>query len=831
MDTINMLFMLVFAIIIAVVLYKYIISRQRLPYDKKINMELMFKAAIINFSLSMLLVLVRSIYYEINGNQLSEALYLMILGPFVILLVLLMNGILHNKVIRTKHYINKYDIVIYALTMAIGIGISNLVLLGLFRDGISSILVVTSAVLIPLTYMMTMAYFLVKHIEGKKFMWLLAIIFPCAIVFQEDAFTVYGSILGIIGYFGFEILMYLLFTVLFTKAVRSNAKFDFIDVDKQLYRFSNEKTLQERLSYRFDKFMAYGNAAITGLLILIGVIVVLIVSLILFIETPEITEGSFLKMIWLSFMRVLDPGNVATDTEFNNIKFVIITTIATFIGLGIIATYIGMVSGEFGARIEKLREGNSKILEKDHILFIGFCEDTLKILDNLVKLYIGKDKLNIVILSRKPRKELEEVILSYGLHNMRNKLTCRSGDLYSMKVLHNVGISHASKVIIIGDKKDESFRIAMSVHNILKEDNYKNVDVSLMSDTGYDLTLSKETFGDTMTIYSRSQLEFDPLFRALTLKEYMKLYGSLMGADGNLLIYLDAVKKTVGKTFGHIAAGFSYSTVIGIEKNDDVLLNPPKELVVQKEDRLIFLTDANTQPDFIGVNKKFKMTSDAPLNFVSEQVKEVLIIGNCHANSFMNVLTKHQGVHETTLIFEENEGFYSELNAIMTKKQPEMVVYLGHVDKSNDENDDICLQILAFLDAKYNRKKENYTIGAVINSGQDVKFAYDLDYVDLVIESDKCRNVALSLLDKNNRVAQVEEKLFEVGNRVGAVLAYQVVGMEQRTVQEVYNMCLENNMILVGYITREGGLIDVSINPNKNDKVCFDDDDLLLIIK
>lgn len=833
MGPINMIFTLILAGIVSGVLYTFIVSNQRLPYDKKINIELMVNGGIINAIFGVPYIFAKAFIYNIFGDDFGNRFHMTLLVVYALLLVLFYARILYNKVIKPKHYINKYDITIYALSMAIGIGISNLVIIGLFNDVVTSIVMIISAIVIPLTYMMTMAYFSIKLLEGKKWAKGLPIILPFFIVMFEEGFIIFNSILGFMGYLGFVFLMNIFFTVMFTNSVRKNTTFDGIDTEQQMERFSNEKTLQERLSYRFDKFMSYGNLAVTGLLILFAIIVIVLVTIILYIETPEITNGSFMDMLWLSFMRVLDPGNVATDVEYDNIKFLSITIFATFIGLGIVASYIGIVSGEIGSRIEKLKEGNSKILEKDHILLVGFCEDTLKILDNLIRFHIGNEKLNIVIVSRVSRSAMEEKIQAYGLYNNHNRIICRSGELYSINTMHNVGITTASKVVIIGDSQEESLRIAMSVNSILKEKIYSHIDVVLMSDTGYDLNLAKETFGKRMSIYSREELDFNPLIKSFKLKEYMRLYGSLIGGDANLLIYLQSIKKTVGKKFGQIASGFSYSTVMGIERNGEILLNPDKSIEIEKRDRLIFLTDSNFQPDFAGVDKKFNSGYNSVdyHEVISESVEHVLIIGNRHLAQLEEYLEKEKGLQRTIALVEENEAFYELLDQVMIKKSPDIVVFLGDPNKSVDVNDDIALQIFAYLDSKYNRKVHNYTIAGVINSAQDVKFAYDLDYVDLVIESDKCRNVALTLLDKDNMTGKVEEELFEIGNRIGAILAHRVVGLGECLVSEVYKECLIQNMILIGYITREGGIIDVTLNPNKNDKAVFDDDDILLVVK
>ncbi|MCH4891013.1 hypothetical protein EZV73_25775 [Acidaminobacter sp. JC074] len=823
MNTLQMILLIFLSGLVSVFLYKYIVSRQRLIYDDKINVELIVKGAVYNLILTIIYMFLKLMFIELRVEIYFSEWEILYSLAYSVLVVLGMYRIIFRRVLKSEHYINRFDIVIYSLSIGIGIGISNLIVIGLFEDGIQSLLRTASAIIIPLTYMMVMAYFLVRKIENKSRLKFLYIIYPIIILFLKEYFAIYNSLLGFIGSFSYEFTMYLLFTLLFTNAVRKNARFVFLDEEEQLERFSNEKTLQEKMSYRFDRFMSYGNIAITGLLLFIGFIVIVTVSVILMIETPEVTDGSVTKMLWLSFMRVLDPGNVATDPDSNNAKFVLITTIATILGLGLISTFIGMISGAFSSRIEKLREGNSKILERDHIIFIGFCEDTLKILDNLIKFQKKKD-LNIVIVSKLSRKVVEDEISEYGLMTSVSNIVCRSGELSSKNTLMNIGITQASSVVIIGDKKEESLRIAMLVNSILKAERYRDIDIVLMSDMG---GMAKQTFGDRMSIYYRQNLEFDALFRALDLKEYLKLYGNLMGAEGDLVISLEEVRKTIGKEFGKIAGGFSYSTVIGLERKGQILLNPDRKTIVEKEDRLILLMDSNTKPDFNGLDKKLSYENHhKALPFVKESVHRLLMIGD-KQDKLIEDLSKSKVTTKTV----SQSRLYEDIDSVFKSHPPQMVVFTGYADLSDDQNDDLCLECLAYLDALYNRKKHNYVVSAVINSAQDVKFAYEIDYVDLVIENDKCRNVALSLLDKDNMTLKVEEQLLEVGNRVGAVLAADIVGTIDQTVFEVARKCLMKNIILIGYITREGGLMQVDINPNKNESVCFDDDDLLLVIK
>jgi hypothetical protein len=561
-----------------------------------------------------------------------------------------------------------------------------------------------------------------------------------------------------------------------------------------------------------------------------------LVTAVILTETPEITDGEIGRTMWLSFMRVLDPGNVATDPEYNNPKFVLITTIATFVGLALVATYIGMVSGGFGSRIERLREGNSRILEKEHILFIGFCEDTLSIIDNLMKFNKGKESLKIGIVSGLSRKEMEERISAYHLIETHHRIICRSGDLESRTTLMNMSITTASCIVIIGDEHDDNLRIAMMVSDILSAERFNDIDILLQIDrTNEDLQIARNTFGRRMKIFSNREIDFDPLLRGFMLKEYLRLYGNLIGVDGDLVVSLAQEKECIGKTFGEIINGFIYSDVIGLVIENRIILNPDKTIVIKESHKLILLAPADTEPDYISPAKAFlpqKAEKLENFEFIRESVKTVLLIGNDSEGILTTLMENHYpDVMLLKLIPSNIKSVLKEIDIAMNKQIPDVVVFMNLDSEDPEKDDDLCLKLAAYLDSKFNRKENNYVTAAYMHSSQNTKFVYELDYIDMVFNNDNSRKIALKISDSTNMILQVEQKLLEAGDRIGAVLAEQITGTDEKRLFEVYRDCVEQDLILVGYIIREGGFLNVVLNPNKNGKIRFDNDDLLLVLK
>jgi hypothetical protein len=836
MDTITLTAIILMTAGIIIFLYKYTISKQRLPYDSKINSELIITGFIYNALIAIAFLVIES--FALKGDAISNLQSRQLLTD-ILHSVIFFGGIffiMRQRVLKPMHYINTYDIVIYSLCIGIGIAVSNILFVVFIWDGLNMIRLSVSAVLVPISYMMIFAFFLIKVIEGEKKSLCWTFLLPIVILFADDLLCRNDSWVGIISHIILYLVLCGICMSLFFNSVRKNVQFEGIDTYEQMEHFENNNTFRETISYWFDNFMSHGKIALAGLLLTIGLIVVVLVTAVILTETPEITDGEIGRTMWLSFMRVLDPGNVATDPEYNNPKFVLITTIATFVGLALVATYIGMVSGGFGSRIERLREGNSRILEKEHILFIGFCEDTLSIIDNLMKFNKGKESLKIGIVSGLSRKEMEERISAYHLIETHHRIICRSGDLESRTTLMNMSITTASCIVIIGDEHDDNLRIAMMVSDILSAERFNDIDILLQIDrTNEDLQIARNTFGRRMKIFSNREIDFDPLLRGFMLKEYLRLYGNLIGVDGDLVVSLAQEKECIGKTFGEIINGFIYSDVIGLVIENRIILNPDKTIVIKESHKLILLAPADTEPDYISPAKAFlpqKAEKLENFEFIRESVKTVLLIGNDSEGILTTLMENHYpDVMLLKLIPSNIKSVLKEIDIAMNKQIPDVVVFMNLDSEDPEKDDDLCLKLAAYLDSKFNRKENNYVTAAYMHSSQNTKFVYELDYIDMVFNNDNSRKIALKISDSTNMILQVEQKLLEAGDRIGAVLAEQITGTDEKRLFEVYRDCVEQDLILVGYIIREGGFLNVVLNPNKNGKIRFDNDDLLLVLK
>ncbi|MGF3054790.1 hypothetical protein ACQUSY_12660 [Microbacterium sp. YY-03] len=172
-------------------------------------------------------------------------------------------------------------------------------------------------------------------------------------------------------------------------------------------------TLSERLRYRFDVWMAGGTVALMGLLGLATLIFVVVLGIITWVvlaivddKTSADPDDDAFDFIWGSLMRALDPGTMGGDRGW---WFRLLMLIVTNGGLVIVASLIGIVSGAADSRVEQLRKGRSRVLEKDHTLILGWNPKVFTIVQELATANESRGRSHIVILADRDKVDMEDL--------------------------------------------------------------------------------------------------------------------------------------------------------------------------------------------------------------------------------------------------------------------------------------------------------------------------------------------------------------------------------------------------------------------------------------
>jgi voltage-gated potassium channel Kch len=355
----------------------------------------------------------------------------------------------------------------------------------------------------------------------------------------------------------------------------------------------NKPTVSERFRYWFDNWMSRGTIALMALLGLATLVLVLIVGALVFLFSAFPTDGSRDPgdIFWGNLMRTLDPGTMGGDQGWPFRVFMLVITIG---GLIIVASLIGIISGAFDAKVDELRKGRSKVLEKDHTLILGWSSKVFPIVSEISIANRSRGRSAIVILADKDKVEMEDEIRAQVGHTGRTKVICRTGNPMDLTELEVSNPHTARSIILIApegspDPDSDVIKTALALTNNPGRKREPYHIVGEIADAA-SLEAARLVGRDEAHWVLGSDLIGRITVQSCRQSGLSVVYSELLDFDGDE-IYFSEQPTLVGKTYFEAQLAFSDSTVIGIVKNDDALLNPAHDVIYEEGEKLILIAE------------------------------------------------------------------------------------------------------------------------------------------------------------------------------------------------------------------------------------------------
>ena len=356
----------------------------------------------------------------------------------------------------------------------------------------------------------------------------------------------------------------------------------------------NKPTFSERFRYWFDNWMSRGTLALMALLGIATVVLVLVVGVIvaIFRQTPDDDpERSFGDILWGNLMRTLDPGTMGGDSGWGFRIFMLIITIG---GLIIVASLIGIISGAFDSKVEELRKGRSKVLEKDHTLILGWNSKVFPIVSEICIANESRRNAVIVVLADKDKVEMEDELRAMVGKTGKTKIICRTGDPMNLTDLEIANPANARSIILLAgddspDPDADVIKTALALTNNPRRKAEKYHIVGELEDAA-----SLEA----ATLVGRDEAHWvlgDDLIGRITVQSCRQsglsvVYSELLDFDGDE-IYFTEQPSLYGKTYFDAQLAFVDSTVMGLVKAGSVILNPAADTLYDSGDQLMVIAE------------------------------------------------------------------------------------------------------------------------------------------------------------------------------------------------------------------------------------------------
>ncbi|XP_075648084.1 ion channel DMI1-like isoform X2 [Castanea sativa] len=175
-----------------------------------------------------------------------------------------------------------------------------------------------------------------------------------------------------------------------------------------------------------------------------------------------VSESSFTEALWLAWTFVADSGNHA-DRVGTGPRIVSVSISSG--GMLIFAMMLGLISDAISEKMDSLRKGKSEVIERDHILILGWSD---KLGSLLKQLAIANKSIGggvIVVLAERDKEEMEIDIGKLEFDFMGTSVICRSGSPLILADLKKVSVSKARAIIVLAshENADQSDARALRV--------------------------------------------------------------------------------------------------------------------------------------------------------------------------------------------------------------------------------------------------------------------------------------------------------------------------------------------------------------------------------
>ncbi len=264
-------------------------------------------------------------------------------------------------------------------------------------------------------------------------------------------------------------------------------------------------------------------------------------------------------------------------------------------GLIVFSVLISLINNTMRARIEALRKGDTQVLERGHVLVLGWSNKVFSVLQQIARLQPGT---KVVILAPREIDAMQEQLRIADIHRERIKVILRSGTPSNYGELDRVAVRWAASVIVLATDADDSEAIKTMVLLTSRRD-WPGRPPTLVSEIALEQNyeLAKIAAREQLHIVSSSLVISKIIVQTVRNPGLADIYAEIFSTTGNSL-YVQSIPDCTDRTMREIAYGLTDSVPVGItwdETRDGSVrhaagLNPEPDYDVAKDERLVLLT-------------------------------------------------------------------------------------------------------------------------------------------------------------------------------------------------------------------------------------------------
>ncbi|MBR4636236.1 MAG: hypothetical protein IKO51_07730 [Clostridia bacterium] len=602
-------------------------------------------------------------------------------------------------------------------------------------------------------------------------------------------------------------------------------------------------TFKERFNYWFDNRMTKGSLSFIRILIIASILLaVLIAALIILFKFNE--EGETASVFWDSIATVINAW--MPSFEDGSPGYIILMAACAIAGLLFTSVLIGIVTSSIEEKIVDLKKGNSSVLEKGHIVILGFNEGEYTLLRELILAAEGREQC-IVLAEDIDREEMEQA-LDENLDVPKNvRIVCRTADITDPASLEKCSIENCKTVIISPADETRTVKAILAVTALLKDKDASDVSISAIIPQGVNRFPASLMQAHHINALPTNVMIAKVIAHSCTQRGLSETFREIFNFEGSEF-YVISIPEAVGMTFGDVALRMDKAVPLGIVNEGSTLIDPPFTRVIGEGDsilvfsdesesaRLVELPEGAGTPDvtlglyagnptgavFIGRNELLPMI----LRELPDNVRLAYIDGRGLEDGERTKLEAAAQARDLALNLYEYDPRTEEGMLALAKLSEHVIVLNDHEGDPDEADTDVIFHVLNLRDIRA-RHELPFNITVEMQKERNQNLVGDGSYTDFLITT-SLSSLFLAQLAENPELIGVFRELL---SNDGCELFLKNVGdagiAGSYRMGDLRSLLLQNGYILLGFIDAEKRS---RFNPPVNETVTIRNEDCLIVI-
>lgn len=623
-----------------------------------------------------------------------------------------------------------------------------------------------------------------------------------------------------------------------------------------------------KIKYRFDNLLSKGTGTLIAWLAFGAFLVIALFSLLqLLLGAHPMNDNNYTigHALWANLTHMLDPGTLGDSND--TWQFATFMIIVTLVGVVVLSTLIGLISNGILTKLEDLRKGRSFVIEKDHVLILGWSSKIFTIISELVIANENQKTGTIVILADMDKVLMEDEIRDKVGNTQNTKVICRTGNPIDVHDLYIANPFDTKSIIILGkDNENSDSQIIKTIVAIVTnpERRAEPYHITAEMTDKKNFEVAKMVGGDEVELILSDEIISRIMVQTSRQSGLSVVYQELMDFDGDE-IYFTEEKMMVGKTFREALFSYEESAVMGLQYADgSVEVNPPMDTVVKPGDRIIGITEDDDTLIPTSDTQQIKIAKDSLILTERKETdsEKILIVGwNERAKHIIQELDYYVAEGSIVDVYSK----FGDALKIVDKLQDSLVnidLEFEIMDTTDRETIEymnlheydyiilLCYQnylaiqeadaqtLITLLHVRNISEKDNIKFN-MVSEMLDIRNRQlaDITSANDFIVSDKLVSLLMSQVSENKYLMRVFEDLFDAdGSEIYIKPAKEYVKTDTPVnFYTILESAAAKNEVAIGYrvMAQSKNAMEgygVYVNPKKSELITLTDEDTVIVL-